>query len=44
VASLTDFYASRGVPADHLVRLTRNFNAYAPAFREGSDALEEAGG
>jgi coenzyme F420-reducing hydrogenase gamma subunit len=40
VRSLTSFYASRGAPADQLVRLTRNFNAYAPEFRAGSEALE----
>jgi coenzyme F420-reducing hydrogenase gamma subunit len=41
VASLTNHYAASGVPAAHLVRLTRNFNAYAPDFRAGSDALEK---
>jgi hypothetical protein len=29
------------VPKDHLVRLTRNFNAYAPEFRTASDALNQ---
>jgi coenzyme F420-reducing hydrogenase gamma subunit len=40
VASLTNHYASCGVPKDHLVRLVRNFNGYAPEFRAASDALE----
>ena len=42
VSSLMNHYATSGVPTDHLVRLTRNFNAYAPEFRAGSDALEHA--
>jgi coenzyme F420-reducing hydrogenase gamma subunit len=42
VVSLTNHYAASGVPQDHLVRLTRNFNAYAPPFRAGSDAIEQA--
>jgi coenzyme F420-reducing hydrogenase gamma subunit len=40
VTSLTNHYAANGVSRDHLVRLMRNFNAYAPAFRVGSDAIE----
>jgi coenzyme F420-reducing hydrogenase gamma subunit len=42
VISLTSFYESRGVPTDHLVRLTRNFNAYSPEFRAGSNLLEKS--
>lgn len=38
--SLTNHYAEEGSDRDHLVRLARNFNAYAPDFREASDALE----
>jgi coenzyme F420-reducing hydrogenase gamma subunit len=38
--SLTDFYRARGAEDSHLVRLTRNFNGYAPQFRETSDLLE----
>ena len=38
--SLTGHYARCGVDRDHLVRLARNFNGYAPTFREASDALE----
>ena len=39
VGSLTDYYRSRGEPADRLVRLTRSFSGYAPAFRKESDRL-----
>lgn len=42
LVSLTGYYAERGTDRRHLVRLTRNFNGYAPAFRKASDALEEA--
>jgi coenzyme F420-reducing hydrogenase gamma subunit len=42
VRSLTRHYASRGAPREHLVRLVRNFNGWAPEFRAASDALEEA--
>jgi coenzyme F420-reducing hydrogenase gamma subunit len=40
LASLTEYYADNNVDKGHLVRLTRNFNGYAPAFREASNALE----
>lgn len=40
LVSLTGFYERRGTPRDDLVRLTRSFNAAAPAFREESDRLE----
>jgi coenzyme F420-reducing hydrogenase gamma subunit len=42
LVSLTSFYAANGVPKDHLVRLVRNFNGYAPEFRAASDLLENA--
>jgi coenzyme F420-reducing hydrogenase gamma subunit len=32
--SLTSYYENRGTAKDQLVRLTHNFNAYAPEFRE----------
>jgi sulfhydrogenase subunit delta len=32
--SLTRHYQNQGVESGHLVRLTRNFNGYAPEFRE----------
>jgi coenzyme F420-reducing hydrogenase gamma subunit len=35
--SLTSFYEHRGVEPDHLARLTRSFNGYAPEFREFTD-------
>jgi coenzyme F420-reducing hydrogenase gamma subunit len=40
--SLSRHYQSVGVPSDQVVRLLRNFNAYAPAFRQASDDLQEA--
>jgi coenzyme F420-reducing hydrogenase gamma subunit len=40
VVSLCGHYAEAGIDANHLVRLTRNFNGYAPQFREASDAIE----
>jgi coenzyme F420-reducing hydrogenase gamma subunit len=40
LTSLTGFYSQRGTSTGHLVRLTRNFNGYAPEFRTASDALE----
>jgi coenzyme F420-reducing hydrogenase gamma subunit len=43
VVSLADQYASRGTELPHLVRLTRNFNGYAPGFREASDELQLRG-
>jgi sulfhydrogenase subunit delta len=39
--SLTEHYAAVGVDVDHLVRLARNFNGYAPEFREAGNALEK---
>jgi len=40
LVSLTGYYENRGTDRKHLVRLTRNFNGYAPEFREASDRLE----
>jgi coenzyme F420-reducing hydrogenase gamma subunit len=34
LVSLTGFYKERGTDSGHLLRLTRNFNGYAPEFRE----------
>lgn len=42
VRSLCEHYRHQGVERDHLVRLVRNFNGYAPAFREASDELEKS--
>ena len=42
LVSLTGNYAASGGDPGHLVRLTRNFNGYAPEFREASEALEHA--
>ncbi|MEX0704106.1 MAG: oxidoreductase [Planctomycetales bacterium] len=42
VVSLTDHYERRGTGRKHLVRLLRNFNGYAPEFREASDRLESS--
>jgi sulfhydrogenase subunit delta len=42
LVSLTGYYAARGEAPAHLVRLARNFNGYAPEFREASDTLERA--
>lgn len=39
--SLCEHCERQGEPREHLVRLVRNFNGYAPAFRAVSDALEE---
>lgn len=43
VGSLTAHYAQQGVPSQQLVQLTRNFNGYAPDFREASDHWEGSG-
>ncbi len=40
LTSLTARYNARGDERGRLVRLTRNFNGYAPEFREASAALE----
>jgi len=40
VHALTDFYRTRGTHPEHLFHLTRNFNGYAPQFREISEKLE----
>lgn len=40
LASLSNWYANTGVPRGQLVRLMRNFNGYAPEFREASQTLE----
>jgi sulfhydrogenase subunit delta len=37
--SLSRHYQETGAPAGQLVQLLRNFNAYAPAFRQASDAM-----
>jgi len=42
LVSLHGFYQDRGHDTGHLVRLTRNFNGYAPEFRDASDALEQS--
>ncbi len=42
LVSLTRHYQAQGAPAGPLVRLVRNFNGYAPEFREASNALEAA--
>jgi sulfhydrogenase subunit delta len=41
LVSLTGHYVEDGADRAHLMRLTRSFNANAPAFREASDALEK---
>jgi sulfhydrogenase subunit delta len=41
LVSLTGFYRHHGIPRDHLGRLVRSYNAWAPAFREESDRLEQ---
>jgi coenzyme F420-reducing hydrogenase gamma subunit len=38
--SLGTHYLKRGADRGHLVRLTRNFNGYAPDFRDASNQLE----
>ena len=40
LVSLTDQYATRGADKEHLICLSRNFNGYAPEFREASKSLE----
>lgn len=40
LVSLTEHYAEKTADREHLVRLVRNFNGYAPQFRDASDALE----
>jgi len=41
LVSLTGMYAKASGDPRHLLRLTRNFNGYAPEFRETSQALEQ---
>jgi sulfhydrogenase subunit delta len=41
LTSLAMHYVSCGVDRQHLIRLARNFNGYAPEFREASQALEQ---
>lgn len=43
LVSLTGFYHDRGTEPEHLVRLLRNFNGYAPEFREATERLESDG-
>jgi coenzyme F420-reducing hydrogenase gamma subunit len=40
VVSLGQHYCRTGQKPGHLVRLVRNFNGYAPGFREASDELQ----
>ena len=40
LVSLTGYYEDQGADREHLVRLVRNFNGYAPEFRAASDRLE----
>lgn len=40
LVSLTGYYARHDHDCDHLLRLSRNFNGYAPDFRLASEALE----
>jgi len=40
LVSLTNHYVRHDQDRDHLVRLSRNFNGYAPDFRAASEALE----
>jgi len=40
LVGLTTWYQAQGVGRPQLVRLSRNFNGYAPEFRESSEALE----
>lgn len=40
VVSLTNHYLEHGQNQGHLVRLTRNFNGYAPDFRKASELVE----
>lgn len=42
LTSLSQRYVEQGVERPQLVRLLRNFNGYAPEFREASEALEQA--
>ena len=43
LVSLTGYYEDHGAGRDHVVRLVRNFNGYAPEFRAASDRLAGAG-
>lgn len=38
--SLARHYATQGIDPGHLIRVVRNFNSYAPEFREASTAIE----
>ena len=40
LVSLTSYYENQGTEKSQLIRLTRNFNAYAPEFREYSGTPE----
>jgi coenzyme F420-reducing hydrogenase gamma subunit len=42
LVSLTSHYVAQGTDRGHVKRLVRNFNAYAPEFREASDLLESS--
>ncbi len=42
VISLTNQYQATGHPPEHLVRLLRNYSAYAPEFREASELLDRS--
>jgi coenzyme F420-reducing hydrogenase gamma subunit len=41
LVSLTNHYATGGEDQRHLINLTRNFNGYAPEFRDVSESLQE---
>ncbi len=43
LVSLTAAYHENGTEREHLVRLLRNFNGYAPEFREASERLQQTG-
>jgi sulfhydrogenase subunit delta len=43
LASLTAHYLACGADRQQLVRLARNFNGYAPEFRDATEALESQG-
>lgn len=41
LVSLTTHYAETGAQREHLLRLVRSFNGYAPDFRDASNALQQ---
>jgi sulfhydrogenase subunit delta len=44
LVSLASYYRGRGTDRGHLLRLTRNFNGYAPEFREFGDLARQQDG